>query len=170
MFASKPFVTFQLTCDRMKFFLVHLTWTLLSEKTLKLGVKKVSDPNKLNITFYWPIWNQVQCRKTKVCCNELIPTKITLIDFSVEIFCFPQVTNLNETPLSLTHWHAHQRHYKKTRRLLSMQHKLCTTQVGPFFLRNYETNVLLDLKKWTHDKTHFIKQTEEEGKIFFHII
>lgn len=36
-----------------------------------------------------------------------------------------------------------------------------------FFLRNYETNVLLDLKKWTHDKTHFIKRTEEEGKNFF---
>lgn len=51
--------------------------------------------------------------------------------------------------------------------------EVCTTQVGPIFfffvvLRNYETNVLLDLRrKKTHDETHFIKPTKEEEKRFF---
>lgn len=56
-----------------------------------------------------------------------------------------------------------------------MQHKCAQHKWDQyfFFLRNYKTNVLLDLKRRTHDETHFIKPTEEEGekkKVFFHII
>lgn len=51
-----------------------------------------------------------------------------------------------------------------------MQHKCAQHKWDQyFFLRNYKTNVLLDLKRRTHDETHFIKPTEEEGekKSFF---
>lgn len=52
--------------------------------------------------------------------------------------------------------------------------QVCTTQAGPIFLcflRNYETNVLLDLKKTKQMMKHVIEPTEEEEKKrFFHII
>lgn len=51
-----------------------------------------------------------------------------------------------------------------------MQHKCAQHKWDQFFfLRNYKTNVLLDLKRITHDETHFIKPTEEEGEknVFF---
>lgn len=98
-----------------------------------------------------------------------------LIIFNVGFFP-PQVINVVGSPQSHTHRHAHQRHYKKTRRLRSMQ-QVCTTQVGPivffFVFKKLRNKCLIRFeKKTTHDETHFIKPTEEEEKKkdFFHII
>lgn len=95
-----------------------------------------------------------------------------LIIFNVGFFP-PQVINVVGSPQSHTHRHAHQRHYKKTRRLRSMQ-QVCTTQVGPIvfflFLRNYETNVLLDLKRKQHMMKHISsnqQRKKKRKKIFF---
>lgn len=79
---------------------------------------------------------------------------------------------LRSSMLSLTHWHAHQRHYKKTRRLLSMQQVHNTSGTNSFFLRNYETNVSFDLKRnntWWNT-LHQTKRKRKRKRDFSHYL
>lgn len=89
----------------------------------------------------------------------------------MSFFFFPWVMDVKGNPQSHTRtWHAHQRHYKKTRRLRSMQ-QVCTTQVGP---RNYETNASLDLNwrnnTWWNTSNRGRRRRRRKKKVFSHYL
>lgn len=88
-------------------------------------------PNQRNLAF---LFFFLACFKSSA--EILSPSLIRFLGWDFFFFIlFPGVTSVDGPSLQLshTHWHAHQRHYKKTRRLLSMQHKCAQHKWDHFF-------------------------------------